>query len=701
MKTSRVYFSHKLKSLLCSKIFWLDLIVFLFGTAFTFFTKTRFFSPAGTSSLTVYFSAVLYVSVIVLPAIFLKHKDRYDDFVPLSAFKKLLLDFSAKILTYVFLLALLLWMPVFVSFYGDVDWGAVFVSLFALMFYGICAGSICLFVSETVEKTLPAFVVSALVLFVLSACHSISLYFDLPTFVSGPLHFVSFVSRFDSASKGILSSADFVFFLVFSAFMVLGTFVFSENKKGKIWQGGMKIRLGLIVLVLAMTLTDSARINFRMDFSKDKLFSVSPYSKKLLSETDRTVEIHFYRSGKLENLYPSIKNVYSFLKDYEKAGKNVVLKVTDCDKSEKARTLLESYGIYAQRIKTENSTSTEYIDVYSTIILECAGNIQIIPFALSPVSLEYQMDLKILNLVFGYEPCVNILSGNGMTLDDELRLLNDWFLNQGINVREVVPETLSEIEGPLFVFGEDYLSYQQVQLIKDYGSEGKGSVLFCVSPYSVRIASDWGVSENLSCEVTEMLDGLGVSFKPSMVMDYSCQRISMMGDDADKEYAEVINYPLWLNVLPQTNTALGFSMFWTSPLELSGKAVPYILSSSHSYEKNLDFNRDDTLIETNPFTVKLENVYTNAVQTSVLGAFIPVECNDNVSTNYGFYVISDQNFASYYTNGFIGGESGDFRNFMFLTGLFWKMNGQGELSALQQRTTSDTSLYKRVMKWSN
>ena len=45
-------------------------------------------------------------------------------------------------------------------------------------------------------------------------------------------------------------------------------------------------------------------------------------------------------------------------------------------------------------------------------------------------------------------------------------------------------------------------------------------------------------------------------------------------------------------------------------------------------------------------------------------------------------------------NGYIGGDSGDYRNFEFLTNALLKLNGEEELAALQSRSSRDTSLYK-------
>lgn len=698
MKSSKVFYLHKFKSIITSRLFLLDVFVFLFGTAFSFFTKTKFFSPAGTSSLTVYFTSAVYVSVIVIPAIFLRKESGYDDFVPLSNLKKIVLDYFAKLSSFILLVILFLWMPFFVSFYGDVDFGSVLVGFFLLVFYGAAGGALCLFFSELFQKSISAFAFSVLSLFVLSFCHWLALYFSVPSFVSKILYFVSFISRFDSSTKGILSLGDFVYFSSFSFLFIFFSFLLRENKKGKVWKFDFRLRFFLLFAICVFLSLDFYRFDYTFDFSEDKLYSVTDYSRKILSETNQTVVIHFYKSGKLESIYPLVRNVSDFLRQYEKNCKNISLKVIDCDKDEKARNLLNSYGIYPQRIKTENSTSTEFIDVYSSVVLESGDNVNVIPFVLSPVSLEYQLDVKLLKLVYGIDIKVNVLAGNGQSLDDELRLFNDWFSNQDISVNQIWTDQLETVTGPLFVIGEEYFDRNDSLLIQNYLESEKGNVLFCTSPFSVDVQGDWSVSEKQNHFVSDMLYDYGITFKPSFVMDYSCQRISMMSEDSSRDYAEILNYPFWVNVLPQTNSKTGFTMFWPTSLELSGFAEPFIVSSSHSYEKDFDFTLDDLYIDTNPFTVKLQNVQTNALQNHIIGAcgnIKSAKSTYNVSTKGCFYLIPDENFPSYYTNGFIGGETGDFRNFMFLTNLFWKLNGKPEIAELQSKTVMDRSLYKR------
>ncbi len=698
MKTSSVFFRHKFRSIISSPLFWINSLVMVLASAIAFFTRTKFFTPAGTSSLTAYFSYVPYVSVILVPAFCLKKNSAYDDFVPLSTFRKNLLNFASHISAYGIMMVLLLWMPLFVSFYGDIDSGEVFLSFLALIFYGLSAVSLCFLISDITGKAVSAFAVSSLVLAAFNSCHLLPVYFSLPKFFTGLFYASGFAGRFENASRGIFSSSDFIFYVLVSSGFLFCDYLVLEIKKGFVFNRNHKTRIFYSVLLFILLFAYNGKFRFTLDFSSDKIYSLSSYSKKLLKECDRTVSIHFYKSGKLEALYPEVRNVRDFLKQYERNGSNVILKVTDCDRDSSAREFLSGYGIYPQRIRTDNSTSTEFTDVYSAVVLECGGNIGVVPFVLSPANLEYQISLKLLELGFGVSPEFKFISGNGMELEDDLRLFKEWFNNQGIAVKQVRGEDLSEMEGPLVVTGESILSENEAQDIFDYAEAGKGSILFLNSPYSVDVRGDWSVFENTECSITNGLTERGINYRPSMVLDYSCQRISMMSEDTPEGLPEIINYPLWLSLPPQENAAIGINVFWTSPLELTGNAVPYLVSSSHSGEKLMNFDETGFLIETNPFKVKLSDVQTSALQNQVVGCFLPVTCTDNAVTKCGIYVISDQYFASFYTNGFIGGENGDFRNFVFLTGLFWEMNGYPELAALHRKTIKDRSLYKRSMR---
>ena len=76
----------------------------------------------------------------------------------------------------------------------------------------------------------------------------------------------------------------------------------------------------------------SPRYYFRLDLTSDNKFSVSDYSKNLLNEADEVLTITYYRSSVLNSLYPQVKDVNDFLKEYSNNGK-IFYKVVEPEKN--------------------------------------------------------------------------------------------------------------------------------------------------------------------------------------------------------------------------------------------------------------------------------------------------------------------------------------------------------------------------------
>ena len=66
---------------------------------------------------------------------------------------------------------------------------------------------------------------------------------------------------------------------------------------------------------------------------------------------------------------------------------------------------LKDYGIYGKQFQTVGKNKTEYATVYSTIVIEYNENWDIIPFILSANSLEYDLDVRFLNLIYKKADC--------------------------------------------------------------------------------------------------------------------------------------------------------------------------------------------------------------------------------------------------------------------------------------------------------
>ena len=688
-------------------------ILFSVFTGAMFFIKGQFFAGSGTSDLLNYFSNVPYICILVIPSLcYKKSISIYDDFIPLSRAKKFLQNFLRIFINFAIIIAFMLPVCLLVNLFGSVDPGQVFTGLFCLLFYGASLIALCLFINEVFSNSIVSFVISALLLAVFNSIHLVPLYVNTNSFFTFICKLFSFAWHFDAASKGIIDTRDFLWLLLSAGLFLYAAWLLIMFKKGRVFNRKQKFFYSEILIILLLLLFNTSSYYKRFDFSKTKSYSVSTYTKRLADNLEDNLKITYYRSGTLSKLYPQIRDVSDFLTSYTQLNKKISYTIKDPDKDEEIRNMLNNYGVTSQQIQNVGATSTQYTSVYSAIVLEYRGMIQIIPFLMSSQTLEYDMGTRIKNLLQAKNLIVNIVIGNGMSLDQDYSFIIPWFNSQGILANPLYLEdpafatNLSLASGPLLVIGDSQINIDNAIAIEKYILEEKGNALFAVSPYSCTIDQDWSLSANYRTNIVEMLENWGVTFTDKIAADISCARITMYSDDgqadnpfeASSSVTEVLNYPLWISLLPQEYCQLGMTLFWPVSLELSQNAMPYLVSSSMAYTYKTDRASPKRLIETNPFYVQPESAADKEKGSQILGAQItgPLKGLYNLSSckDSNIIVISDQYFLNTLMTGYIGGDFGDYRNFEFVSNCLLNLAGEKELAQLQSKITRDTSLYK-------
>lgn len=703
MDNKKAFYKLNLLNNLKTPSFYIVSILFSVFLSANFFIKQQFFSGNGTTDLLLYFSAVPYISIIAVPALCYKHTfSIYDNFIPLKSIQRVTLNFSVIYTLFIIQIVLMLPAVLLVNLYGSIDVGQLFTSLVCLAFYGAAIISLCILIQTVLTSNISGFIVSAIILAIFNSAHLFAVYIQLPDFLIQLFKQLSFAWHFDSAGKGIFDTRDILWLTGACLLFLLTSSFITDLKKGKQFSKNQLLHFSATVLFSILIMLNGTRWFTRIDFSQNKTYSPSKYTKELTKKITEPVKITYYRSSTIAKLYPQIRDVSDFLTEYSSLNKNISLIIKDPDKDSKIRTLLENYGIQSQQLRTVKDTSTEYINVYSAIVIEHQGNAELIPFTMAANTLEYDLDGRIKHLITGKDRTVNIVVGNGLELSTDYSYVVPWLNSQGficnqINISDSqFPSKLSDCSGPLFVIGDSQINIDNAIAIENYILQGKGNGLFNISPYSANLEEDWAITQNKRTNVVEMLENWGCRFLPQIAADLSCSRITMYSDD--NTHTQVINYPLWLNLMQQENTSNGITLFWATPLELSGNAMPYLVTSPMAYTYDIDYSSKEKLIETNPFILETVNTSNKAKATLIAGAEITGEIKGlyNLASNKNakLIVIPDQYFTNSLMNEYIGGEYGDYRNFDFLTATLLKLNGEEELAQLHSKASRDSSLYK-------
>lgn len=690
---------------LISPSFYVSGIIFILFSVFQFFILQNFFGSNSTD-LHYFFTAIPYINSLIIPVLTLGIKD--NEFVPLSDLKYLLCNWLTVLIEYSIFLITLTAIPMCVSFFGKVEVSCCISGFFMLFLYGSASAALCIFFKILFSNSLISIIISCVCLITACAAHIVSLYINnsLVTFF---VKAVSFSWHFDAAGKGIIDSRDLIYFiLVTTGFILLSNFVVLRRKEIH-FSRKQKVQIASLILIFVFGLLDSSRLYFRKDISSFGKYSISKTSKKLIQNLENHLSIVYYRSESLKNLYPQVRDVSDYLREFA-FSKNISFSIQEPEKNGNAQ-LLENYGISGRQIQTYGQNQTGYLTVYSAVILEYGGKWEAIPFVLGTESLEYDLYGRILHLLNEKDRIVDIIIANGKNLNQDYSYLVPWLNNQGFICNEIdifspLKDQFTSESHLLLVAGSSELTEDQCAQLENEILNGKNA-LFFVNPYDSDIENTWHITQIPDQPLINMLENYGFGFSTNLACDISCGRIIMQsektvdGQALDSTFTQNINYPLWINLMPQTKARKGVTEFWPVSMEsLCDNISPVLISSSAAWEIKPDLYSSENLFITDPFKTDqlMKAKETNAVLTLglELNGKLKGLYQNTIREDTKILVIPDQYFVNSLMLGYIGGSYGDYRNLDFVVNQLLLLNNEPELAKLQEKSTYTTqnTMYK-------
>ena len=695
------YFKYLVYRVFINPLFYLTSLVLNLFCFSGFFISGNFFTQNGSTDLSVLFNFISYFSVILIPLFTFDSYSENNLSLPFSPWHKILSTFFSIIFELFASLIPLFIFPLFLLQFGSVDFAQYFAGFFFIFLYFSLAVSFSIFIFEIFEKSLQALIISVVFLFVINFSYIFALSFLQNKVFSSIFKFLSFSWHFDSASKGILDSRD-VFYFLFLTLLFIILALFSKLKKcGKVFFKESKASFFFILLILIFGFLNSTRYYFRKDLTSQKKYTISEYSKEVLNSFDEKIEISYFISPVLKSLYPDFKRIEDFLVEFSR-NKNIRLKIVVPDEK-KQDSLLKNYGIYPRQIQRKTHNKTEFIDVYSSIVIEKSGTWKIIPFVFKSEDLEYNLLLKILELSRKKERILNVVHSLSCDFFEYYSYLNSFLEENGFTVKNIPVtdenfyENLSKSSLTL-VLGEENLSRKNSSDIESYLLDGN-KVFFALNPYNVDFENDWHISEVKSKNLTDMIESYGLYFSSALLNDVSCARITMqsytnLDGSPAQNYIKQLNYPFWIEILPQQNALSGLTLFWPAALTLPENAFPVLYSSNLSYLVDADFENPENLFEVNAF--KLEEIGFNPKKSVQKNFPVAAFFSGNVKPLYSekdesfiqFLLITDPLFCADLMLGYIGNDLNPLRNLDFMLTSLLKLNGEEELASLKEKSFS-------------
>ena len=334
--------------------------------------------------------------------------------------------------------------------------------------------------------------------------------------------------------------------------------------------------LSIAAFLLAFLI--SGRLWFRIDMTSNNIYTISEVSRRLWTEITDQVTITYFVSDRLVLAHPMPRGIADLLREYAAHSRGRIRVVQrDPVRAGLARSV-EELGIVPWQIPIIENNEPAVATVYSGILIEYLGRVEVIPVAFSLYTLEYDLTARIRSLVRNVPREIGIIVADAHSQwHTDFSLLNRALFLSGFNVRLINPgEEIPDTLPALFVFGgAGDLELIHLYLIDRYITGG-GNVLFATDGVFVDSAGSLEAHVMPDMGLFALLANYGVLLHSSLVLDRAALALSFEFHDGDGAQIRTVNYPHWIAVQEErgnpyhriTSRFAGLDLYWASPLEL-------------------------------------------------------------------------------------------------------------------------------------
>ncbi len=685
---------------------YVGIFFFLITNTIGFLFVNKFYNyHIGSTDIRFFFTIMPLSLLLVIPSLTmgLWPKEDSETMLPVSSFQMI---FSKLLATYSITVATLfvnLLLIVTISFFGNIEIATVISSTIGMFFLllSLCAfGQLCTIAFKGKSSSF-FFTALFLAIFYFNGYIANSFIFNA-RFFQQLFKLFSFSWSFDAFTKGIIDTRSIAFYILTTAFFLhLSCYILEKRKYGTFTTNASMRNLLHTFLscsfLICMLIWNSQIFYQRIDITESRRFTISEYTKNIISNFNSPLSITYYISDELRNMYPHMRDVEDFLYEYTSESSNITLKITEPD-TDGIKSTLSSLGIHSQNVPSLDTDVVSIAKVYSAIVFDYNGKTEVIPFVFDTTNLEYDIAGRLLSLSNTLSRSAFILIANGLSLDEDYPLLVPILENAGFSIREISKDEILQTSNldtktPIIVIGSSELQENHIHAIDQFMQIG-GKAFLSVSPINVNL-NTWQAEDTTkeTYSIFSMLNSYGIEIKTQLIHDesnFTTRLLSSTGETTE------LSYPFFIDISPsQANldTVLGssfkgLSMFWPSPILVTAKnnvsnELLYTSANSWLQEKNTVLeNQGLSSFITNPF-------FEDNNRPSLNG-----QAEYTVSASYSNFliVVSDQYFLSRVTS-YIN-QAYTMRNFDYLINSLLSLQGDNDLIHLKSKSYSDFSFNK-------
>ncbi|RFZ82078.1 gliding motility-associated ABC transporter substrate-binding protein GldG [Mucilaginibacter terrenus] len=453
---------------------------------------------------------------------------------------------------------------------GNIDTGAVIGSYIGLFLLGACFTAIGLFASSVTRNQVIAFTIAVfLCFFFYSGFDSLS---GLLSLQNLGIQALGITQHYESVSRGVLDTRDLIYFLVLSGFFLLLTLVALHRQQQKRLTNTLFISSFGILFALALS---SGKLFTRFDFTKEKRFTISPISRKVLDSLPANVNVTVYLQGDnfpggIRRLQTSVRDMLSDLQAYSHDRLQFAfvdpMKGQSQEQQKQTYEDLEAKGIEAQNlsVKTDDGIQQKIMFPFALVnyngkslpvkLLESQANMNLSPDEIlnnSIQNLEYAFTSAIKKITFGGKQRIGFTEGhselNDLQLNDAMRSLSDGYLVGRVNLTTIPFDSLRKLG--MLVIAKPDKAFTELEKFKvdQYIMHG-GKVIWAIDQVSAELDSLRGkggeqLAFNKQLNLDDQLFSYGIRINYDLIADINSSQIPVTtGNAGGQPQIQLLNW---------------------------------------------------------------------------------------------------------------------------------------------------------------
>ncbi|NDW10747.1 gliding motility-associated ABC transporter substrate-binding protein GldG [Dysgonomonas sp. 520] len=424
-------------------------------------------------------------------------------------------------------------------------------------------------------------------------------------------------SHYTLMQRGVVQLNDILaFFNYIAVFVILSVFVLDIRKTLRL----KRCFIGLGILV-AVNIIASFIPNYRFDFTEDKKYTLSDYSKKILAniaEEKKDIQVNIFLEGDLNSGFQKLQNsVKDLLSDFNRKS-NGAFNVKFINPYNNANSPKEVYeymaqqqmeGIILNETNREGKVSQKIIYPYAQIVYDNDTLPINLLKRITTNSAEENLNASAENLEFEFIDAIRLISrkekrdiafieGHGEIaepyLEDATAMLSKYFfINRGTIIPDV--SVLNSFSVVIIAGATEKFSEQEKFILDQYIMNG-GKVLWLMDGvyYSKEDLARKGESPGMKNETNldDLLFTYGVRINPVLLQDAQCLPILLASDNENAKPTVVPSFfsPLLIPSPnhPVTKDISDVAAYLSSSVDIVGKSenvskTVLLTTSTHSH----------------------------------------------------------------------------------------------------------------------